>query len=336
MTSRSNLLRPPDPLISVVVPMYNEQSGVDIFFQRIRKVLDTCCPRYEIVCVNDGSSDGTLAALTGHASRDPRILVLDLSRNFGKEAALSAGLARAVGDAVVVIDADLQDPPELIPDFIRRWKGGIDVVIGVRADRSADGYLKRKSAEWFYRLFNSLSEVPLLPNAGDFRLMDRVVVDTLNLLPERARFMKGLFSWAGYSQETVPFVRERRAAGQGKWSFFKLWNFALDGIFSFSTVPLRIWTYLGGLISLISASYMMYIIFRTLLLGVEVPGYASLVVFLLFSLSINLFGIGILGEYIARIHMETKARPLYVVSSEYRATTETPLDLGRSLLTTAG
>lgn len=190
----------------------------------------------------------------------------------------------------------------------------------MRADRSSDGFLKRKTAEWFYRAFNALSEVPLVPDAGDFRLMDRAVVDTLNRLPERARFMKGLFAWVGYRYEIVEFSRRRRVAGEGKWRTWRLWNFALDGIFGFSTVPLRIWTYLGAVISLLSLGYMSYIVLRTVILGVDVPGYASLVAIMLFSLAINLIGIGVLGEYVARIHMETKSRPLYVVASEFRAT----------------
>ncbi len=311
-----------DPLISVVVPMYDEEEAVGLFFERIRSVMDEAGARYQVVCVNDGSRDRTLAALLKIAGADPRVRVIDLSRNFGKEAALSAGLARAKGDAVVVIDADLQDPPELIPEFIARWRRGVDVVIGVRADRSSDTFLKRKTAECFYRVFNTISEVPLIPNAGDFRLMDRRVVDTINLFPERARFMKGLLTWPGYQHELVEFERRRRAAGHGKWRPWKLWNFALDGLFSFSTVPLRIWTYLGGLISLISLSYMLYVIARTTVFGIDVPGYASILVIMLFSLSINLLGIGILGEYIARIHVETKSRPLYVVSSEYQASSD--------------
>ena len=319
MNQLGSIRKTDDPLISVVVPMFDEEEVIDAFFERLRAILDGAGLRYQVICVNDGSRDRTLAALLAHAGRDPRIVVVDLSRNFGKEAALSAGLARVEGDAAVVIDADLQDPPELIPDFVERWRRGTDVVIGVRADRSSDSFLKRKTAAWFYGVFNRISEVPLVPNAGDFRLMDRMVVDTLNELPERSRFMKGLFAWVGYRFELVEFARARRVAGEGKWRPWRLWNFALDGIFSFSTVPLRIWTYLGSLISLVSFGYMAVIIVRTLVFGIDVPGYASLVVIMLFSLSANLIGIGILGEYVARIHMETKARPLYVVSSVYRA-----------------
>ena len=220
---------------------------------------------------------------------------------------------------MIVIDADLQDPPELIPTFVERWREGADVVVGVRVDRTSDTFLKRKTAEWFYAAFNSISEVPLVPNAGDFRLMDQRVIDTLNSLPERTRFMKGLFAWVGYKFELVPFRRQNRAAGKGKWRPLKLWNFALDGLVSFSTVPLRIWTYLGTVISMSSLAYMGYIVFDALVFGNEVAGYPSLVAILLFSLSINLLGIGILGEYIARIHVELKHRPLFVISSEYRA-----------------
>lgn len=309
-----------EPLVSIIVPMFNEEEMIPVFFLTLRPIMDTVAARFEIICVNDGSRDRTLDLLLEAGSRDARIVIIDLSRNFGKEAALSAGLSRARGDAAIVIDADLQDPPEVIPAFIERWLEGADVVIGVRADRSSDSFLKRKTAEWFYAAFNAISEVPLVPNAGDFRLMDRKVVDTLNSLSERTRFMKGLFAWVGYKYELVPFVRQKRAAGQGKWRPLKLWNFALNGIISFSTVPLRIWTYLGTIIAFASLTYMGYVVVSTLVFGIDVPGYASLVAILLFSLSVNLLGIGILGEYIARIHMESKHRPLFVISAEYQAT----------------
>jgi glycosyltransferase involved in cell wall biosynthesis len=299
--------------ITVVVPMYNEAACVDRFFERIEPVLDGLGGGYDIVCVDDGSSDDTLARLVAHRARNPAIKVLGLSRNFGKDIALSAGLDHAHGDAVVIIDADMQDPPELIPELHAKWREGYDVAYGARTSRDGYTLAKRASASWFYRLYNRLTDVPIPSDAGDFRLLDQRVVAALRRLPERNRFMKGLYAWAGFRQIGVPYSRPPREAGATKWGYWKLWNFALDGITSFSSVPLRVWTYVGLLISLIAFSYAGYLVLRTLIMGVDVPGYASLMVSVLLIGGLNLFTLGIIGEYVGRMYAEVKGRPLYVV-----------------------
>ncbi|MFP6745684.1 MAG: glycosyltransferase family 2 protein, partial [Alphaproteobacteria bacterium] len=286
---------------------------VDRFFERIEPVLDGLGGGYDIVCVDDGSSDDTLARLVAHRTRNPAIKVLGLSRNFGKDIALSAGLDHAHGDAVVIIDVDMQDPPELIPEFYAKWREGYEVAYGARTSRTSDTLAKRTSASWFYRLYNRLTDVPIPSDAGDFRLLDRRVVEALRRLPERNRFMKGLYAWAGFCQIGVPYNRPPREAGTTKWGYWKLWNFALDGITSFSSVPLRVWTYVGLLISIIAFSYAGYLVLRTLIVGVDVPGYASLMVSMLLIGGLNLFTLGIIGEYLGRMYTEVKGRPLYVV-----------------------
>lgn len=293
--------------------MYNEADACQVFFAQVLPILQTLHCQFEIICVNDGSQDETLRELRKYAESDPRIKVIDLSRNFGKEIALSAGLDHARGDAIVPIDADLQDPPELIPEMLDLWQQGHDVVLAIRGDRSSDTHTKRITAGLFYRLMRWLGDIPIPAHAGDFRLMDRRVVDALKRLPERTRFMKGLFAWLGFQQTAVYYSRPQRAAGDTKWKPWKLWNFALDGIVSFTTLPLRIWTYLGFLVALFSLCYLVFIILRTLMLGIDVPGYASILsVVLLFS-GINMIGLGILGEYIGRIFVEVKQRPLYLI-----------------------
>lgn len=318
--------RPENPLISIVVPMKNEAEVIDVFFVRILSVLRACANRFEIVCIDDGSTDNTARILMQKQAVIPEIRLIRLSRNFGKEAALTAGIDVCRGDVVVPIDADLQDPPEILPEMLFKWRSGADVVVAVRTDRNKDTAFKRWSAKTFYRFFNRISEVTIPENAGDFRLMDRRVINVLILLPERSRFMKGLFSWVGFKTETVEFTREERVAGESKWHYWRLWNFALDGIFSFTTVPLRIWTYIGLLSASLAVLYMFTIILRVLALGVDVPGYASSIVVLLFSLSLNMVGIGILGEYVGRIFHEVKARPLYVVLSDTGAPQSATVD----------
>ena len=303
----------PKETLSLVVPMYNEAEVLPQFFARIRPVLDGLDLDCEVVCVNDGSTDGTLALLRAERQADPRIKIVDLSRNFGKELALTAGIDHAVGDAVVPIDADLQDPPEIIPDMVRKWREGYEVVLGVRSDRQADSLLKRSSANWFYQVMGKLGEIPIPPNAGDFRLMDRMVVDSLKLIKERTRFMKGVFAWVGYKTTSVTFSREHRAAGETSWKYWKLWNFALEGIISFSNLPLKIWSYLGILTSLCALVFMIFMIGRTLVAGVAVPGYASTMAVLLFFFGVILICLGVIGEYLARIFIEVKQRPLYLV-----------------------
>ena len=301
------------PCISVVCPVYNEAANLDAFFGRLIPVLEKTRESFEIVCVNDGSSDASYAALLARQKQDMRLRLIDLSRNFGKEAALTCGLDAARGSAVIPIDADLQDPPELIEEMVHLWRQGFDVVLMLRVDRSSDGILKRKSAEWFYRLHNVLSDHAVPANVGDFRLMDRKVVDALKQFPERHRFMKGLFSWVGFRQATIPYVREVRAAGVSKFSAWKLWNLALEGITSFSTVPLRVWSYLGLMIALAAFAFGVFIVGRTLLLGIDLPGYASLVTIVLFLGGVQLIGLGVLGEYIGRLYIEVKRRPIYIV-----------------------
>lgn len=305
-------------LISVVVPFHDEAAGIEAFYRELCFVLDRLADhRFEVICVDDGSRDDTLAKLLALVERDSRVRVLELSRNFGKEAALTAGIDASRGDAVIPMDADLQDPPELIARLIEAWLGGADVVLARRTDRSTDSFLKRKTAELFYRVHNRVSSVKIPENVGDFRLLDRVAVEAVKTLPERQRFMKGLFAWIGFKTVTVDYARSPRAAGSGKFSGWRLWNFALEGITSFSTVPLRVWTYIGGLGALMTFLYAVFIVLRTVIQGIEVPGYASLLVAVLFLGSLQLLSVGLLGEYIGRIYLETKQRPVYVVRREF-------------------
>lgn len=301
------------PLLSVVVPMYNEEEGTDLFFSRLVPVLESITQDFEIVCVDDGSSDATLASLTQHHVRDHRVKVISLSRNFGKDTALSAGLDYARGEAVIPIDADLQDPPELIAQMVAKWREGYEVVYARRGFRDTDDVQKRVTAGMFYRIHNWLADVRIPDNTGDFRLMDRRVVEAVKHLPEKTRFMKGLFAWVGFKQTGIEYRREARAAGTTKWRYWKLWNFALDGITASSTVPLRIWTYFGVAIGLFSMIYGLWLIGRTLLYGSDVPGYASTMVAIMFLGAINIVATGILGEYVGRIYSEVRNRPLYLV-----------------------
>ncbi|WP_199540741.1 glycosyltransferase [Paraburkholderia kururiensis] len=319
------------PLVSLVVPFYNEGEAVEKFFSGVMPVLeDIEGIRFEIVCINDGSHDSTLDQLVAASAGDARVRVIDLTRNFGKEAALTAGLDEANGDAVIPIDADLQDPPGLIPVMIAHWREGAEVVVAKRSNRACDSFAKRTAAGLYYRVHNLLSEVKLPENVGDYRLMDRQVVNALRSLPERRRFMKGLFAWVGYRTVVVEYEREARSAGHSKFSGWRLWNFALEGITSFSTVPLRTWTYVGLVIALLAFVYGGFIIGRTLLFGNPVPGYASVISVLLFMGGIELIGIGVVGEYIGRIYYESKERPVYLIRRRYQTHSKvTPLPVGR-------
>ena len=309
----------PSTVISIVVPFFNEGSGVVFFCEAIRATLKKLPGfHFEIVCVDDGSSDDTLDNLLAAHGKDERFVIVELSRNFGKEAALTAGIDAACGHAVIPIDADLQDPPDLIPALIDEWLKGAEVVLARRVDRSTDTFLKRKTAEFFYKVHNSLSTVPLPDNVGDFRLMDRRAIDALKRLPERQRFMKGLFAWVGFKTVTVNYVRHGRAVGKTKFSGWKLWNFALEGITSFSTTPLKIWTYIGAISAMAAIAYAAFIVVRTLVYGIDVPGYASIVVVILLFGSLQLISIGMLGEYIGRIYIETKQRPSYLIRNIYK------------------
>lgn len=303
------------PLISIVCPFYNEGPGVSAFYDAMTAEFAQL-PRYafEVVCVDDGSKDDTLARLIALADSDARFRVVELSRNFGKEAALTAGLDAAHGDAVIPIDADLQDPPALIGRLIAAWEeSGADVVLAKRSDRASDSAAKRFTAAAFYDMHNRVSQVKIPANVGDCRLMTRQVVEALKLLPEKQRFMKGLFAWVGFKSVTIEYTREKRFAGTSKFSGWKLWNFALEGITSFSSWPLRVWTYIGVVGALFTFAYGLFIVLRTLIQGVDVPGYASLLVSILFFGSLQLIGVGVLGEYIGRIYMESKHRPTYLV-----------------------
>lgn len=305
--------RPDRPKVDIVVPCFNEADALDFFVGRIREVLHGCNFDYEMLFVDDGSTDATRRKLTELANAFGDIRLLTFSRNFGKEAALTAGLDHAQGDAVIVIDVDLQDPPELILRFVEKWREGYDIVYGTRDDRQLDSHAKRVTAEGFYRLFNRISGVKIPVNTGDFRLMDRRVVDAIRALPERSRFMKGLFAWVGFNAVGVKYARPERAAGESKFNFWKLWNFALDGIVGFSTVPLRVWSYAGSAIAMLSFIYASIIIFQVVIFGRDVPGYASLLVLVLFFGGVQLVSIGVLGEYIARLFTEVKRRPVYIV-----------------------
>lgn len=304
---------PAPPTLSIVVAAYNEEDVLHLLFARLQSVLEGLGESYEIVCVNDGSRDRTAEILNAAHSADARIKVVHLARNFGKELALTAGLDYATGDAVVPLDADLQDPPELIAEFLRLWREGFDVVFAVRDDRETDSWLKRTTATAFYAMLGRLSNVAIPQNAGDFRLMDRRVVDALKQLRERNRFMKGLFSWVGFRQTSIRYKRPERAAGRTKFNYWKLWNFALDGITGYSTVPLRIAGYSGLLFAFLAIVYGIFLIVRTMLLGADVPGYASLMVAVVFMGGVQLVVLGIIGEYLGRMYNEAKQRPLYIV-----------------------
>lgn len=303
----------PRKLVTLAVPVLNEEAVVDVFLERVRAVVDPLPYDFEFLFVDDGSTDGTLKRLTELNRVDPRVRAVSLSRNFGKEMALAAAFHEARGDAVVPMDADLQDPPELLPAFLKHWEEGYDSVVGVRADRHTDTRFKRGSASLFYKWFNRVSRYHMVDNAGDFRLLDRKCVDALNALSERVRFTKAMYAWVGFRIFTVEYSRPERAAGTTKWNAWKLWNFALDGITSFSSLPLRVWSYLGGFVALAGFAYAFVLITRTLLFGRDVPGWASLMVMVLTLGGLILLSLGIVGEYLGRIFEEVKARPLYVV-----------------------
>ncbi|WP_321344538.1 glycosyltransferase family 2 protein [Breoghania sp.] len=301
------------PLVSLIVPVFNEEEVIEQFLDVVGNILAREGLAHEFVFIDDGSRDRTAAILSERLSTGLPGCLIGLSRNFGKEAALTAGLDHANGDVAIVLDADLQDPPELIPQMIEGWRAGYDVVYGLRVDRTSDSAVKRGSASAFYRLFNRLSNIDLPANAGDFRLIDRRVIEALRDLPERNRFMKGLFAWVGFSAMALPYERPARAAGTTKWNYWKLWNFALDGLTGFSTVPLRVWFYCGAGIATLAFAYALYLVLRTLLFGADMPGYASTMTAILFFSGIQLLSIGIVGEYVARLFNETKQRPIYLV-----------------------
>jgi len=298
--------------LSLVVPVFNEEAVLPEFYRRVVAVLERTADDWELVFVNDGSSDASLAILQGLHARDPRVAVIDFARNFGKEAAMTAGFELAAGELVGIIDADLQDPPELIPQLLARLAEGFDVAYARRRIRRGETWLKRATAGAFYQLMQRMSRVRIPTDTGDFRVMNRDAVAALLRLPERHRFMKGLFAWIGFRQAEVLYDRAPRQGGQSKFGYWRLWNFALEGITSFSSAPLKIATYVGLLIALMAFSFATVIVFRTLRYGNPVAGYPSLITVVLFIGGVQLVAIGLLGEYIARIYDEVKARPLYL------------------------
>jgi glycosyltransferase involved in cell wall biosynthesis len=304
------------PELSVVVPVFNEGENIEALIGRLVPVLEGAVASFEVVFVDDGSSDDTFERIRRAAKTDPRIRAIAFSRNFGKEIALAAGLDHAHGRAVVIIDADLQHPPETIAAFVAKWREGYDMVYGQRVDRSADTPARRWLTQRFYDLFSKFGETPLPVGAGDYRLMDRKVVDALRRLGERARFSKGLYAWVGFKSVGVPFEVAERAHGTSKWGYRQLTRFAFDGLSSFSTLPLKLATYIGLGISIFAFTYAISIAVRTLLLGVDVPGFPTLVVSVMFFSGIQLVFLGVIGEYIGRIFAEVKRRPLYLVAEE--------------------
>ncbi|MEG3176719.1 glycosyltransferase family 2 protein [Sphingomonas sp. RB3P16] len=303
--------------LSIIVPVKDEEQAIRPFLARTVPLLEalTDVASWEILFVDDGSTDATLPIIIAASQLDCRVKAISLSRNFGKEAALSAGLDYATGLAVIPIDVDMQDPPEAIASLVARWREGFEVVYGVRTDRRSDSRTKRWSSSLYYRFHNFISADRIPANAGDFRLLDRSVVEVIRMLPERNRFMKGIFAWSGFKQSSVEYARDRRAVGETKFSYWKLFTLAIDGITASSTVPLRIWSYIGGVIALLAFAYAAFIVVDTMIYGPAVNGYPSIITAVMFLGGIQLVSLGVLGEYIGRILIETKQRPLYVLRS---------------------
>ncbi|HGM5163759.1 TPA: glycosyltransferase family 2 protein [Serratia marcescens] len=299
--------------ISLVVPVFNEEEAIPLFYQSVRQFKPFQHIDVEIVFVNDGSTDRTEEILSSLSNDDQNVKSINFSRNFGKEPALFAGLEAATGDAIIPIDVDLQDPIDVIPLLLNKWQDGADVVLAKRMDRQCDGRMKRKTAEWFYRVHNKISKPAIEENVGDFRLMTREVVESIKLLPERNLFMKGILSWVGGNVEIVEYSRAERVAGTSKFNGWKLWNLAIEGITSFSTFPLRVWAYIGFFVAAISFMYGAWMIIDKVIWGNPVAGYPSIIVSILFLGGVQLIGIGVLGEYIGRIYIETKRRPRYII-----------------------
>jgi glycosyltransferase involved in cell wall biosynthesis len=299
--------------LSLVIPAFNEAGNLEALLKRVIPLLERLSKDWELIFIDDGSSDETFAHIVAAHVKDARIRCVSFSRNFGKEIAIAAGLDAARGDAVVIMDADLQHPPEMIERFMELWREGYDVVYGQRIDRQTDSWARRAFTAVFYHLFASFGETPLPDGAGDFRLLDRKAVNALRLMGERARFSKGLYAWIGFKSIGVPFEVSDRITGSSKFGFRRLISFAFDGIASFSTVPLRVWTYIGALVSGFALLMAASVIISTLLYGIDVPGYATIVVSITFFAGVQLLSLGIIGEYIGRIFAEVKGRPLYLV-----------------------
>ncbi|MHB8247563.1 MAG: glycosyltransferase family 2 protein [Acidithiobacillus sp.] len=300
-------------MISLIIPCHNEADNIAALHERVCAVMNEIGEPWEMLCVNDGSRDDTLERLLALHREDPRVVVIDFSRKFGKEAALTAGLDHACGDVAIPLDADLQDPPKLIPELLAKWREGFEVVNAVRITRDGESWFKRSSAHLFYRVINRLSNVDIPPDTGDFRLISRPALEALKQLPERRRFMKGLFAWVGFRSTNVYYHREPRHAGKTKWNYWRLWNFAVEGITSFSQVPLQLASYLGFIVSFLALLYAVWLIIQTLVYGNSVKGYPSMMVTLLFLGGIQLMALGVIGEYLGRIYEESKQRPIYLV-----------------------
>jgi glycosyltransferase involved in cell wall biosynthesis len=306
-------------LLSIIVPMHNEDEALNSFFETTVPILQSLNNQFEIVCINDGSTDSTLQNLISLKDTIPEIIIVDFHKNFGKEAALTAGIEQANGDIMIPMDADLQDPPSIIPEMVEKWRAGADEVLAVRASRDTDTAMKRKSAGMFYRVFNKFADHKIPYNAGDFRLMDRSIAEVALKLPEKNRFMKGILSWASNGNTAVvEYTREAREHGESKWNYWKLWNFAIDGITAFSSWPLRVWSYVGVAVSSIAVLFMIFVFLKAIFVHSTVPGYASIMCVILFLGGIQLITLGIMGEYIARIYNESKNRPLYLVKKIYK------------------
>ncbi len=303
--------------LSIIVPIYNEELVLPQFFNKLYNTLKKIPEyTYEIICVNDGSKDNSLTILKEYANKDKNIKIISFSRNFNKEQALFAGLQNCIGNAAIFIDADLQDPPELILEFIKKMNEGYQIVYGIRKDRKKEKFFKKFTATYFYKIFNLISDNPIPYNSGDFRLITKKVIETIKKINEKQLFMKGIFNWIGFKSIGITYERQKRLAGKTKWNYWKLWNLAIDGITSSSTVPLRIWSYIGFTIAFSSFIYGIYIVLKTFILGINVPGYASLLTFILFFGGIQLIALGILGEYIGRIFIEVKNRPNYIIDEK--------------------
>ena len=302
--------------LSAVIPVFNEHEVLPLLRARLLPALHACTPDYEILFVNDGSTDGTLPLLKEWAASEPKIKIISLSRHFGKEAAIQAGLTASTGQAVVLLDADLQDPPELIPALWEKFKQGFDNIYAVRQNRTADSFLKRITAGAFYKLYNRLADTPIPYNAGDFRLLSRRAAEAVLALPERERFTKGLFSWVGYKSAAIPFTREKRGVGKTKWNYWKLWNFALGGFTASTTLPLKLCTYFGLLVSVAAFLFALWTAYKKICWGNPVSGYTSIMVAILFFSGVQLITLGVIGEYLSRIFTEVKQRPAYLVDEK--------------------
>ncbi len=318
--------------LTVVVPAYNESSGLRQFHARLAAVLDNLGPDLagDVLYVDDGSGDDTWDVIRSLHASDPRVTGLKLSRNFGKEHAMTAGLDHTDADAVVVIDADLQDPPELIPEFVKRWREGFDVVYGTRSNRAGESVAKKFTASAFYRVMARLSSTPVPRDTGDFRLMSRRAVQALGQLRERQRFMKGLFAWVGYKQTSIVYDRDPRFAGTSKFNYWRLWNFAIEGITSFSGAPLKVATYVGVATAVLAFLFGLFVLFKALFFGDPVRGYPTLMLVILFLGGVQLIALGMIGEYLGRLYLEAKQRPLYLVDEIVAAETKRPAEAGRS------